>query len=591
MRLSGLCDKDQDAVFLRRPDIVRKPWLAHYDAGVPESLAPYPSRLIYDYLSDSARERPNHPAIIFKGRALSCAELERATDCFASALSTLGVRKGDRVALLLPNVPQFVIAEIGAWKLGALVVPLSPLLTERELEAMLASCDAATIVVLSRFYERVKACQTRTHLRRVIVTNIKEYLPPALRVLFTFVRERREGHRVAVQKGDLAFQDLLTEHAASSRPNVAVSPDDPAVMLMSGGTTGTPKGVVGTHACLVAAGEQIHTWLKGACRDWDDAFMLPLPLFHVYGCVGVQSLSLVGHNPIVLVPNPRDIDDVVKTIAQVKPAFLAAVPTLFVALLSHPRANARAPDFRSIKICFSGAAPLLAETKKRFEDMTGGRIVEGYSLTEAMMACCVNPVRGENKIGSVGMPISDVEVMIVDDDAGDRILETGQVGEILLRAPQVMTGYWQNPAETAQALRTHGPGAPWLHTGDLGYLDADGYLFIVDRKKDLIKTSGYQAWPREIEETLAAHPAVAEVGVAGIPDTAKGEAIKAWVVLRAGSPVTEAELRDHCRQRLAPYKVPSIIEFRDTLPKTMVGKVLRRALVAEERRLSSPHES
>jgi long-chain acyl-CoA synthetase len=560
----------------------RKPWLAHYDPGMPGTLAPYPARLIHDYLRDTARERPEHPAIIFKGRRIGCAELERESDHFAAGLSALGVRKGDRVALVLPNVPQFLIAEIGAWKAGAVVVALSPLLTDRELEAPLATTGATAVVVLSRFYERVKACQPGTSLRHVIVTNIKEYLPPALRILFSLLRERKEGHRVAIHAGDRQFQDVLALGRSRPSPAVDVAPGDPAVMLMSGGTTGTPKSVLGTHAALVASGVQIHRWLRGACNDWDDAFMLPLPLFHVYGCLGVQALAFVGHNPIVLVPNPRDIDDVVKTIASVKPAFLAAVPTLFIALLSHPRAQSRARDFRSIKICFSGAAPLLAETKKRFEDMTGGRIVEGYSLTEAMMACCVNPLRGTNKIGSVGMPLPDVEVMIVDPDSADPVVEAGQVGEIVIRAPQVMTGYWQNAEETAGALRTHGAGGPWLHTGDLGYLDTDGYVFIVDRKKDLIKTSGFQAWPREIEEVMASHPAVAEVGVAGVPDPVRGEAIKAWVVLRPGSSATESELREYCRGRLSPYKVPSRVEFRDSLPKTIVGKVLRRALVAEE---------
>jgi long-chain acyl-CoA synthetase len=562
----------------------RKPWVAHYDQGVSESVAPYPSRPIYEFLRDTARERPDHAALIFKGRRIGCAELDRASDQFAAALSGIGVRKGDRMAIVLPNVPQFLIAEIGAWKVGAVVVALSPLLTAPELEAALARTDASLVVVLSPFYERVKAGQAGSPVRQVIVANIKEYLPPILRILFTYLRERKEGHRVSIRDGDMSFRDFLARGAGSQRPDVRIEPDDPAVMLMSGGTTGTPKSVVGTHAALVASGIQLHRWLSGACRDWDDAFMLPLPLFHVYGCLGVQTLALVGHNPIVLVPNPRDIDDVVKTIATVKPAFLAAVPTLFIAMLSHPRAKARGRDFASIKICFSGAAPLLAETKKRFEDMTSGRIVEGYSLTEAMMATAANPVVGTNKIGSVGMPLPDVEVLIVDADTGDRVLESGEVGEIVIRAPQIMSGYWQNPGETAAALRTHGSGGPWLHTGDLGYLDPDGYIFIVDRKKDLIKTSGFQAWPREIEEVIASHPSVAEVGVAGVPDPLRGEAIKAWIVLRPGTHATEAEIRAYCRERLTPYKVPSRVEFRDSLPKTMVGKVLRRALVAEETR-------
>jgi long-chain acyl-CoA synthetase len=572
----------------RRVVIEAKPWLAHYDEGMPETLAPYPRRLIHDFLRDTVRERPAHPAVIFKGRRISAADLDRSSDRFAAALSAMGIGKGDRVALVLPNVPHFLIAEIGAWKAGAVVVALSPLLTERELRQVLVSTGATAVVVLSRFYERVKACQPGTAVRHVIVANIKEYLPPLLRALFTLFRERKEGDRVSIQPGDLSFQDVLRRGVASPPPDVEVTPEDPAVMLMSGGTTGTPKSVVGTHAALVASGIQLHRWLRDACHDWDDAFMLPLPLFHVYGCLGVQALAMVGHNPIVLVPNPRDIDDVVKTISRIRPAFLAAVPTLFIALLSHPRAKTRAGDFGSIKICFSGASALLAETKKRFEEMTGGRIVEGYSLTEAMMACCVNPVRGTNKIGSVGMPLPDVEVMILDADSGERRVESGDVGEIVLRAPQLMRGYWQNPEETAEVLRIHEAGRPWLHTGDLGYLDADGYLFIVDRKKDLIKSSGFQAWPREIEEVIASHPAVAEVGVAGVPDALRGETIKAWVVLRKNAAATEAELRAYCRERLAPYKVPSRIEFRDSLPKTMVGKVLRRALVAEETNRAKP---
>jgi long-chain acyl-CoA synthetase len=286
-----------------------------------------------------------------------------------------------------------------------------------------------------------------------------------------------------------------------------------------------------------------------------------------------------NHNAIALVPNPRDLDDLLRTISRTRPAAFSGVPTLFNALLHHPAVRAGKVDFSSIKVCFSGAAPLLAETKRRFEELTGGHIVEGYSLTEAMLACAVNPVEGPNKLGSVGMPLPDVEMRIVDPDSGAR-LPAGEVGEVLIRAPQLMAGYWDDPAETAATVRTH-DGQRWLHTGDLGYLDSDGYLFVVDRIKDLIKTHGYQVWPREIEEALAAHPAVAEVGVAGVPDQAKGEVAKAWVVLRDGEAATAEELRAFCRERLAPYKVPATVEFRDELPKTMVGKVLRRALTAE----------
>jgi long-chain acyl-CoA synthetase len=311
--------------------------------------------------------------------------------------------------------------------------------------------------------------------------------------------------------------------------------------------------------------------------------MLPLPLFHVYANVGVQPLAFVGPNPLSLVPNPRDIGDLLKTIKQVRPAFFNGVPTMYTAMLNHPDVRAGKIDLRSIKLSFCGSAALMAETKRQFEEQTGAVIVEGYSLTEAMMACCVNPVRGTNKIGSIGMPLPDVEVRIVDADDPTRELPAGAVGEMLLRAPQCMSEYWNNPLETLEALRAYGEGAPWLHTGDLAYLDEDGYIFLVDRKKDMMKTSGFQVWPREIEEVLSAHPSVLEVGVAGIPDAVKGEVAKAWVVLKAGRDATEDELRTYCRERLAPYKVPAKVEFRKELPKTMVGKVLRRVLAAESR--------
>jgi long-chain acyl-CoA synthetase len=289
---------------------------------------------------------------------------------------------------------------------------------------------------------------------------------------------------------------------------------------------------------------------------------------------------------MALVANPRDLDDVLKTIEQVKPTLFIAVPALFIALLNHPRVKARSIDFSSIRACFSGAAPLMAATKTQFETLTGGRIVEGYSLTEAMMACLVNPLNGVNKLGSVGIPLPDVEVAIVDAESGEARVPRGEPGEIILRAPQLMAGYWNNPGETGRALRAHGDGGPWLHTGDLGYLDEDSYLFIVDRQKDLIKTSGCQVWPREVEEVLSLHPAVQDVGVAGVPDARKGEAVKAWVVLRPGVAPTVEELRAYSREKLAPFKVPSHIEFRESLPKTMAGKVLRRALVAEHKEKS-----
>lgn len=568
-----------------------KPWLEHYDSDVPPTLAPYPDKTLLDYLDELARDHGRRAALLFKGASLSYAALEAQSNAFAAALAALGVRQGDRVALLLPNCPQFLVAEFGAWKAGAIVVALNPIWTERELESSLDATRAETVVTLTPFYQRIKNVQGRTHVKRVIATSIKEYLPPLLRVLFTLFKEKKEGHRVALNADDHWLQRLLREHRSSPRPPIAVRPNDRAVILPSGGTTGTPKGVVGLHRHYVIAGLQLYEWTKSAKERWTDVIMLPLPLFHVYANVGVQPLAFIGPNPLSLIPNPRDIGDLLKTIRQVTPAFFNGVPTLYTAILNHPDVYAGKVDLSCIKLCFSGAAPLMAETKRQFEAITGSRIVEGYSLTEGMMACCVNPVQGTNKIGSIGLPLPDVEVRIVDAETGERELPFGEVGELILRAPQFMAEYWNNPVETAETLRTHGSGGPWVYTGDLAYMDNEGYIFIVDRKKEMVKTSGFQVWPREIEEVISAHPAVLEVGVAGVPDAVKGEVAKAWVVLKPGQSATEQDIRAYCRERLAPYKVPASVEFRSDLPKSLVGKVLRRMLVADEKAKSEvrPH--
>ena len=561
-----------------------RPWLAHYDSGVPPNLT-YPDQTLVDCLTGLAGDHAAKPALLFKGSTVSYGDLDSQSTAFAAALAALAVRPGDRVALLLPNCPQFFIAEFGAWKAGAIVVPLNPIYAERELEAAISSTGATIVVALTPFYQRIKNIQLRTQVREVIATSIKEYLPPVLRILFTLFKEKKGGHRISLAGGDRWFQDVLREHRSSPRPEVTVRPSDRAVILSSGGTTGTPKGVVGLHRDYIAAGLQLFEWTKSAKTPWTDIIMLPLPMFHVYANVGVQPLAFVSPNPLSLVPNPRDIGDLLKTIKQVKPAFFNGIPTLYNAILNHPDVRAGKVDLSSIKLCFSGAAALMAETKRQFEEKTGARLIEGYSLTEGMMACCVNPVQGTNKIGSIGLPLPDVDVRIVEAEHGDRDVDPGTVGELIMRAPQHMAEYWQNASETADTLRRHGEGEPWIHTGDLAYMDAEGYIFLVDRKKDMMKTSGFQVWPREIEEVLSAHPAVMEVAVAGIPDDAKGEVPKAWVVLKAGETATEAALRDYCRDKLAPYKVPAQVEFRNDLPKTMVGKVLRRLLVAEDKRV------
>ncbi len=558
------------------------PWLERYDADVPTTLEPYPDRSLCDYLTETANEHGERTALLFNGGKVSYGQLEQLSNAFAAALADIGVRPGDRVALCLPNCPQFMIAEFGAWKAGAIAAPFNPGYSDREMEDALNATGAETVVVLNRFYERLKALQPRTSVKRLIPTNIKEYLPATLRLAYTFLKEKDEGERITVREGDVTLGDLLDRHRDAAHPARRVSPADAAIILMSGGTTGAPKGVVGTHRGMVVAGLQLRAWLKSAMQEWTDVMMLPLPLFHVFANAGVQSLALINHHPISLIANPRELRDILKEIASVRPAFLVAVPTLLNGLLNHPLTRKGKADFSSIKLCFCGAAALMAETKKRFEEMTGGVIVEGYSLTEAQMAVLANPVNGAKKVGSVGMPLPDVEVRILDSDDGRTRLDQGIVGEIVLRAPQLMLGYWQRPEDTAEMLRTNEQGERLLYTGDLGYLDPDGYVFIVDRKKDLIKTSGYQVWPREIEEVISTHPSVAEVAVAGVPDAMKGEVAKAWIVARPGCTVVAAELKAYCRERLAPYKVPAGYEIVPDLPKSQIGKVLRRTLRQRE---------
>jgi len=557
-------------------------WQPHYDEGIPTTLEPYPERTIVDYLAEAAQKWPRRPALLFKGAKLSYAQLEKLSDRFAGGLLELGVKRGDRVGICLPNCPQFLIAEFAAWKIGAIASPFNPTYSEREMESALNATGAETLIVLNRSYSLLKSIQPRTSVKRIVATNIKEYLPFKVRLAYTLLKEKKEGDRITLEPGDCRFASLLAIGRGSGRPMKPAGLDEPAVILMSGGTTGTPKGVVGTHRGMTIAGMQLQAWLRSVIDEWDDTIMLPLPLFHVYGNTGVQTLALINHNPIALIPNPRELRDVLHEINEVKPAFICAVPTLLIGLMSHTLTRSGKVDWSSIKLCFSGAAALMAETKKRFEELTGGVIVEGYSLTEAQMAVVANPVRGEKKIGSVGMPLPDVEVRIIDAENGLTPVPQGEIGEIVIRAPQLMLGYWQLPDDTREMLRADENGDRLLFTGDLGYLDSDGYLFIVDRKKDLIKVSGYQVWPREIEEVISAHPSVAEVGVAGLPDKMRGERAKAWIVLHPGEEITSAEIKAYCSERLVAYKVPSHFEFVPELPKSGAGKVLRRILQQRE---------
>ena len=558
------------------------PWLSHYDPGVPQTLAPYPQRTLLDYVADSVRERPDHPAFHYKGRPFTLAELERTSNAFAAALASLGVKRGDRVAAMLPNCPQFFIVELATWKLGAIFAPLNPIYTEEELAGPLTTIDAAVVVTLSSFYERLKKVQPHTPVKRIVTTNVKEWFPPFLKLLFTIFKEGKGGYRVTHRDGDVGLPELLTKFAGQQSPEAPPKPEDTAILLMSGGTTGTPKCVMGEHEAIVMSGLQLQAWLGDSIVPWESVYMMPLPLFHSYGACAVQSICFIGHNPISLIPNPRDVDDIVSSIAKVKPAAFAGVPTLYNALLNHRRVKSGRVSFASLKVCASGAAPLLAETKKKFEQVTGAKIIEGYGLTESLIAACVNPVKGESKIGSVGMPVPDVFVRIVDADDPNKEVENKKEGEMLLRGPQIMKGYWRNPTESAEMIFKDTDGVTWLRTGDLAYLDEQGYVFLVDRKKDLIKANGMQVWPRELEEAIATYPGVLEVGVRGFPDAAHGEIAVAFVVMKPGVTATEHDIREFCKKHLAFYKVPAKVVFRKDLPKSLIGKVLRRMLTLDE---------
>ncbi len=556
-----------------------KPWLQNYDKGVPTTLEPYPAKTLIDVVRDTVQKRPDQPALMFKGKTLSYRDLDRISDALANALIAMGIKKGDRVAIVMANTPQFVIAEFGIWKAGAIAACVNPIYTPFELQHALNECGAETAIVMTMFYDKVKQIQANTKVRRVIATNIKDYLPSVKRLLFTLVKEEKDGHRAALRDGDLALKDLLGKHASAGVPKVKVDPQDDAIILFTGGTTGLSKAAVGSHQGLVMSGMQIFAWFQNTLHEYEDVFLTALPLFHVFANAGVQPAAFVSRGSMALVPNARDIPDVMKTIEETKATFFPSVPTMFNAMLNHELVKEGKVNLTSIKLCISGAAALLKETKDRFEELTSSRIVEGYALTESMMAICCTPVEGKYKVGSIGMPAPDVSVRIADAADGSVTLPYGpdHVGELVLSAPQLMRGFWQRPDATAEMLRDGE-----LFTGDLGYMDEDGYVFIVDRKKDVIKVSGFQVWPREVEEILATNPVVMEVAVAGIPDPHTVEAVKAWIVLQPGQTATAEDIQNFCRTSLTGYKVPRYVEFRSTLPKSTVGKVLRRELVQEE---------
>jgi long-chain acyl-CoA synthetase len=418
----------------------------------------------------------------------------------------------------------------------------------------------------------------------LIVTNIKEALPPITRLLFTLAVEKKGGHRLdgPLPEGDVWMQDLLTKYEPADRPKLEIAPDDTALFQYSGGTTGVSKGAIATHYNVVANALQIKKWMV-SIEDGKEVVLMGIPLFHVYGMVAGMHFGMASGASLVMVPNVRDLKDTLENITKYKTTIFPGVPTLYNALNNHPDVLAGKYDLSSIKACISGSAPLMRETKEKFEELSGGKVFEGFGLSEAPTATHCNPLLGENRTGSIGLPLPDVDCKIISLDDGETEMPVGEIGEIVINSPNVMKGYHNMPTETANTLRKLKDGKTWLFTGDIARMDEDGYFYIVDRKKELIKPGGYQVWPREVEEVLMDHPKVLEAGVAGIPDPYRGETVKAWIVLKPGETATEEELKAFCKESLAAYKVPTHYEFRDELPKTTVGKILRRELVRQHK--------
>jgi long-chain acyl-CoA synthetase len=560
----------------------QKPWLKFYEPHVPESLE-YPRAVLPAVLAETARKHPEQTAVIYKGARITYQSLDQQVNRFAAALQKLGVKKGDRVAINLPNCPQFPIAYYAILRVGGIVVPCNPLYQAHEMTHQLNDSGAEIIIAFSPSYPLIKKIRPETKLRHVIVAEVKTYFPPVLRALFTLLMEKKKGHKVSIE-GDANthwFTDLIKTSPRSLQP-VALNVEDTAVLMYTGGTTGVSKGAQLTHRNILVNAYQCKTWLNAT--EGEHVTLTQVPLFHSYGMTTCMNLSFMTANTIILIPDPRDIDDVLKTIDKFKPTLFPGVPAMYVAIVNHPQLSKF--DLSSVRACLSGAAGLPVEIQQRFQDATGGRLVEGYGLSESSPVAVGNPIFGQDRIGSIGLPVPDTEVKLVDTEAGEKEVGVGEEGELCIRGPQVMKGYWNLPTETANALRAHNDGGgPWLHTGDIATMDEDGYFRIVDRKKDMILgAGGFNIYPREIEDVLYKHPKVMEAAAVGIPMGDKGERIKVYIVTKPGETATEAEIIAFCKENLAAYKIPKLVAFRSELPKTTVGKILRRQLLEEEQK-------
>ncbi|MER2028251.1 MAG: long-chain-fatty-acid--CoA ligase [Solibacillus sp.] len=562
--------------------MTEKVWLASYPKEVPHSIE-LPEIPVHQFLTQAFESMPNKVAIHFMGRELTYKELYESALKFANYLRSLGVEKGDRVAIMLPNCPQAVIAYYGTMYAGGVVVQTNPLYTERELQYQMADSGAKVILVMDILYPRAMKILHETNIENVIVSGIKDYLPFPKNLVYPFIQKKQYGYSVKVEHS--GTNHLFTEIMKMAKMDKIEQDfdfeNDLALLQYTGGTTGYPKGVMLTHKNLIANTLMCDAWMY-KCKKGEETILGILPFFHVYGMTTVLILSVMQQGKMVLLPK-FDAEQALKTIDKQKPTLFPGAPTMYIGLLNHP--DLAKYDLSSIKACLSGSAALPLEVQEKFEELTGGRLVEGYGLTETSPVTHANPIWDHRINGSIGLPWPNTEAVILRSGEAE-ILPVGEIGEIAVKGPQVMKGYWNRPEETAM---TFADG--WFLTGDLGYMDENGYFYVVDRKKDMIIAGGFNIYPREVEEVLYEHEAIQECIVAGIPDPYRGETVKAYIVLKEGKSVTDKELNEYCRKNLAAYKVPRFYEFRQELPKTAVGKILRRTLIEEEKQKMAQQEA
>ncbi len=561
-----------------------RPWHRFYGDGVPREIT-VPDTPLHAFLQASAARYPTRPAVILAGPGfagmLSYRALDRQSDRFAQALINLGIRRGDRVAVALPNLPQYPIASYGILKAGAVLAQVNPLYRGEDLAHLLRDAGARVLVTLTRLYPNVDAIMHETPLEHVILTKLSDYFPPLWRILYTLTRERREGDAMPRGPRLLSWNRFLAG-GIPARPAVVVGPQDLAVLQYTGGTAGLPRAAMLSHRNLVANAAQGLAWFRDL-REGHECMLLVVPLFHAYGQLVLNAGVWLAAAHLMVLMRMFEARTVAAQVPRWRPTVFTGVPAMYVAI--NQLKNVQQYDLRSIRFCLSGAAGLPLEVAEQFERLTGGRLVEGYGLTEASPLVIANPIweGGVRKAGSIGIPVPGTDARIVDVETGTRDLPEGEAGELAVRGPQVMQGYWNAPDETAVALRNG-----WLFTGDVARMDEDGFFFIEDRKKDMIKVGGLAVYPREIEELLYRHPLVREAAVVGIRHPVRGEAIVAHVTVAPGAgeaAVVRGQIREFLRSRLPGYKVPRRIEIVDVIPKTLIGKPLRRIVrEAEERK-------